>query len=39
VYNSLVGKPEGKRPPIRLRCRYENNFKVDLSKIGFEVWI
>jgi hypothetical protein len=26
----LIGKPEGKRPVGRLRCRWEDNVKVDL---------
>jgi hypothetical protein len=26
----LVGKPEGKRPLGRQRCRWEDNIKVDL---------
>jgi hypothetical protein len=28
-----VEKPEGKRPLRRLRHRWENNIKMDLSKI------
>jgi hypothetical protein len=28
-----VGKPEGKRPVGRLRCRWENNIKMDLREI------
>jgi len=30
VYRVLVGKPEGKRPLGRPRCRWEDNIKVDL---------
>jgi hypothetical protein len=30
VYRVLVGKPEGKRPLGRLRCRWEDNIKMDL---------
>ena len=30
----LVGKPEGKRPLGRPRCRWEDNMKMDLQ----EVW-
>jgi hypothetical protein len=30
----LVGKPEGKRPLGRLRCRWIENIKVDLLEIG-----
>jgi hypothetical protein len=28
-------KPEGKRPLGRSRCRWENNIKMDLQKVGF----
>ena len=30
----LVGKPEGKRPRGRLRCRWEDNIKMDLQEGG-----
>jgi hypothetical protein len=30
----LVGKPEGKRPLGRTRCRLMDNIKMDLRKIG-----
>jgi hypothetical protein len=30
VYRVLVGKPEGKRPLGRPRCRWEDNSKMDL---------
>jgi hypothetical protein len=30
VYRVLVGKPEGKRPLGRPRCRWEDNIKMDL---------
>jgi hypothetical protein len=30
----LVGKPEGKRPVRRPRCRGEDNIKMDLQKFG-----
>jgi hypothetical protein len=30
AYRILVGKPEGKRPLGRPRCRREDNIKVDL---------
>jgi hypothetical protein len=32
VYRVLVGKPEGKRPLGRPRCRWEDNIKTDLWK-------
>jgi hypothetical protein len=31
----MVGKPEGKRPLGRPRCRWENNIKMDLREIGW----
>jgi hypothetical protein len=30
----LVGKPEGKRPLGRPRCRLEDNIKMDLQEVG-----
>jgi hypothetical protein len=38
VYRVLVGKPEGKRPSGRPRCRWEDNIKMDLQKVGCGVW-
>jgi len=32
VYRVLVGKPEGKSPLGRPRCRWEDNIKMDLRK-------
>jgi hypothetical protein len=34
VYRVLVGKPEGKRPLGRRRCRWEGNIKIDLQEVG-----
>jgi hypothetical protein len=34
VCRVLVGKPEGKRPVRRPRCRWENNLKMDLQDVG-----
>jgi len=34
VYRVLVGKPEGKRPLGRPRCRWEDNIKMDLQEVG-----
>jgi hypothetical protein len=31
MYRLLVGKPEGKRPPERPRCRWIDNIKMDSS--------
>jgi hypothetical protein len=41
VYRLLVGKPEGKRTLGRQRCRWIDNNKMDLLKIGLNVvdWI
>jgi hypothetical protein len=36
VYRVLVGKPEGKRPLGRPRCRWENNIKLDLREIEID---
>jgi len=33
VYSILVGKPEGKRPLGRPRCRWEDNIKMDLQDV------
>ena len=32
VHRVLVGKPEGKRPLGRPRCRWEDNIKTDLQE-------
>jgi hypothetical protein len=34
VYGVLVGRPKGKRPLGRARCRWEDNIKMDLREIG-----
>jgi hypothetical protein len=34
VHRVLVGKPEGKRPLGRPRCRWEDNIKMDLQEAG-----
>jgi hypothetical protein len=34
VHRVLVGKPEGKRPLGRPRCRWEDNIKRDLQEMG-----
>jgi hypothetical protein len=41
AYNILAGRPEGRRQLGRLRCRWEDNIKMDLGEIGFGVvdWI
>ncbi|KAJ4428645.1 hypothetical protein ANN_25638 [Periplaneta americana] len=32
----LVGRPEGKRPLGRPRCRREDNIKMDLREVGYD---
>jgi hypothetical protein len=32
AYRILVGKPEGKRPLGRPRCRWVDNIKMDLKR-------
>jgi len=34
IYRVLVGKPEGKRPLGRPRCKWEDNIKMDLWEVG-----
>ena len=34
VHRVLVGKPEGKRPLGRPKCRWEDNIKMDLQEVG-----
>jgi hypothetical protein len=34
VHRVLVGKPEGKGPLGRPRCRWEDNIKIDPQKVG-----
>jgi hypothetical protein len=36
VYRVLFGRPEGKRPLERPRCRWEDNIKMDLREIGID---
>ena len=33
MHRVLVGKPEGKKPLGRLRCRWEDNIKTDLEEV------
>jgi hypothetical protein len=35
AYRILVGKPEGKRPLGRHRCRWVDNIKMDIRVIGW----
>jgi hypothetical protein len=36
VYRVLIGRPEGKRPLGRPRCRWEDNIKMVLREIGID---
>ena len=36
VYRVFVGKPEGKRPLERHRCRWKDNSKMHLQEVGYE---
>jgi hypothetical protein len=36
AYSILVGKPEGRRPLGRPRCRWVDNIKMDLREIGWD---
>jgi hypothetical protein len=36
AYRILVGKPEGKRPLRRPRCRWMDNIKMDLREIEWD---
>jgi hypothetical protein len=35
AHRVLVGKPEGRRPLRRLRCRREDNIKMDFREVGW----
>jgi hypothetical protein len=35
AYRLLVGKPEGKRPLRRPRCRWVDNIGMDLGEVGW----
>jgi hypothetical protein len=37
TYNTLIGKPEGKRPLGKPRRRWEYIIKMDLREIGWEI--
>ena len=41
AYRVSVGKPEGKRPLGRPRCRWEDNIEMDLRKMGCDAgdWV
>jgi hypothetical protein len=35
IQHILVGRPEGRRPLGRPRCRWEDNVRMDHREIGF----
>jgi hypothetical protein len=35
VHRLLVGKPEGKKPLGRSRCRWVDNIRIDLGEVGW----
>jgi hypothetical protein len=35
MYRVLMGKPEGKRPLGRPRCRWENGIRMDVRETGW----
>ena len=35
IYRVLVGEPEGKRPLVRPRCRWEDIINMDLQEVGW----
>jgi hypothetical protein len=35
THRLLVGKPEGKRPLGRPRCRWVDNIRMDLGEMGW----
>jgi hypothetical protein len=35
AYRLLVGKPEGRRPLRRPRCRWVDNIRMDLVEVGW----
>ena len=37
AYRVLVGKPEGERPLERPRRRWEDNIKMDLREVGYDL--
>jgi len=37
-YRNLVGRPEGNRPPVGQRHRWEDKNKIDLQEVGLEAW-
>jgi hypothetical protein len=38
AYRALVEKPEGRRPLVRPRRRWEKIIKMDLREVGWGAW-
>ena len=38
AYRFFAGKPEGRRPLVRPRRRWEGNIKMDLREVGLGAW-
>jgi len=38
AYSVLVGRPEGKRPFVRPRCRWGDDIEIDLQEVGCRAW-
>jgi len=38
AYRVLVGKPEGRRPLGRPRCRWVDNIRMDLHEVYVDIW-
>jgi hypothetical protein len=39
VYKVFVGRPKGKKPLGRSRCRWEDEIRMDFGDIGWGVWV
>jgi hypothetical protein len=37
-YEIFVGKPEGDRPHVRSRLVWEDNIKMNLREMGWDLW-
>jgi hypothetical protein len=38
VCRVFVARPDGRRPLVRSRRRWENNVKIDLRDLGWRAW-
>jgi hypothetical protein len=37
-YKTAVGKPDGKRPPVKLRHKWKHNVNMNFKEQGVKVW-